>query len=143
MSQHEIIMNFSVPPSLDDIQVIANELLETMPNELSEHIEKLAIQIEDMPDEGTESEMELEDPYELLALFKSGKQISPGVEKKTTKDGDVLTLYRRSILDMWCESGEDLTGVIREVMIEEIGTGFEFSEDDIEEMNARHHQGML
>jgi predicted Zn-dependent protease with MMP-like domain len=46
-------------------------------------------------------------------------------------------------LDMWCESGEDLAAVLRQVMIEEIGKGFDFSEDDIDEMNARHYQGAL
>jgi len=96
-----------------------------------------------MPDDLVEAEMELEDPYELLALFKSGKQISPGVEKKSANDDDVLILYRRPILDMWCESGEDLTGIIREIMIEELATNFEFSDDDIEEMTSRHYQSML
>ncbi len=143
MNRQEIIMNFSAPPSLDDLQVIANGQLELMPDELSDHVEDLAIQIEDMPDDLVEAEMELEDPYELLALFKSGKQISPGVEKKSANDDDVLILYRRPILDMWCESGEDLTGIIREIMIEELATNFEFSDDDIEEMTSRHYQGML
>ncbi|NCO03499.1 MAG: metallopeptidase family protein [Alphaproteobacteria bacterium] len=143
MNRQEIIMNFSAPPSLDDLQVIANGQLELMPDELSDHIEDLAIQIEDMPDDLVEAEMELEDPYELLALFKSGKQISPGVEKKSANDDDVLILYRRPILDMWCESGEDLTGIIREIMIEELATNFEFSDDDIEEMTSRHYQSML
>ena len=36
-----------------------------------------------------------------------------------------------------------LTQVIREAMIEEIGNQFDFSDDDIEEMSARHYQGML
>ncbi|MEM9469721.1 MAG: metallopeptidase family protein [Pseudomonadota bacterium] len=139
----QIIMNFSTPPSMDDLTVIANEQLQVMPDEFSEHIEDLAIQIEDMPDEATETEMELDDPYELLAIYKSGKQISPGVEKKSANDDDVLILYRRPILDLWCESAEDLTSVVREVMIEEIGSNFEFSEDDIEEMTGRHYQGML
>jgi len=51
----------------------------------------------------------------------------------------VLILYRRSILDVWCETGEDLTPIIREAMIEEIGNHFDVSEDDIEEMSARHY----
>lgn len=141
--QNQIIMNFSAPPSIDDLNVIASGQLELMPDELLDHIEDLAIQIEDIPDEATESEMELDDPYELVALFKSGKQISPGVEKKSANDDDILVLYRRPILDMWCETGEDLTSIVRDIMIEEIASNFEFSDDDIEEMAARHYQGML
>lgn len=141
--QNQIIMNFSAPPSTDDLNVIASGQLELMPDELLEHIDDLAIQIEDMPDEATEAELELDDPYELVALYKSGKQISPGVEKKSANDDDVLVLYRRPILDLWCETGDDLTSIVRDIMIEEIANNFEYSEDDIEEMAARHYQGML
>lgn len=139
----QIIMNFSVPPSDDDLTVIANEQLTNLPDELLEFFEELTIQIEDIPDEATEADLELEDPYELLILYKAGKEVAPGVEKKAANDDDMLVLYRRPILDLWCETGEDLTQIVREAMIEEIGGHFDFSEDEIEEMTARHHQGML
>lgn len=142
MSQ-QIIMNFSVPPSQDDLSVIANNQLQNMPDELADHIEDLGIQIEEFPDEATEADLDLEDQYELLTLYKAGKELAPGVEKKAANDDDLLIIYRRPILDLWCETGEDLASIIREAMIEEIANQFEFSEDDIEEMTARHHQGML
>ncbi len=142
MSQH-IVMNFSAPPSDDDLLVIATEQLAIMPDELSEHCEDLTIQVEEMPDEAIEADLELDDPYELLAFYKAGKELSPGVEKKAANDDDVLTLYRRPLLDAWCESGEDLTSVVREAMIEEIANQFDFSDDDIDEMTSRHYQGML
>ncbi len=141
--QNQIIMNFSTPPSIDDLTVIATSQFELMPDEIAEQVENISIQIEDIPDEVTEAEMDLDDPYELVAFFKSGKQISPGVEKKSANDDDVLILYRRPILDMWCETCEDLTSLVRDIMIEEIASNLDFSEDDIEEMAARHYQGML
>lgn len=143
MDQQRIIMNFSVPPSADDLEVIAREALDNLPEEILELCEDLAIEVEDFPDETVEAEMELDDPYDLLALYRSGKQISPGVQKKVANDDDVLILYRRPILDMWCETGEDLAHIVREVMIEELGNNFEFSEDEIEEMARRHYQGRL
>jgi predicted Zn-dependent protease with MMP-like domain len=87
--------------------------------------------------------MELDDPYELVALYRSGKEISPGVERKVANDDDILVLYRRPILDLWCDTQEDLTALIREVMIEELAGNFDFSDDEIAEMTRRHHQGML
>ncbi|MBK7361802.1 MAG: metallopeptidase family protein [Micavibrio sp.] len=72
-----------------------------------------------------------------------GKEISPGVEKKTANDDDVLVIYRRPLLDMWCESCDDLLGLLRQVMIEELGRHFDFPDDEIEEMARRHYQGML
>ena len=142
MSQH-IVMNFSVPPSADDLSVMANEQIENMPDELSEFCEDLIIQMEEMPDEATEADLELDDPYELLALYKAGKELSPGVETKAANDDDILILYRRPLLDAWVETGDDLARVVREAMIEEIGNNFDFSDDEIEEMTARHYQGML
>lgn len=142
MSQ-QIIMNFSVPPSTDDLLVMANEQLENLPDELLEFFEELSVQVEEIPDEATESDLDLDDPYELLALYKAGKEVTPGVEKKAANDDDVLIIYRRSILDLWCETGEELNQIVRDAMIEEIANHFNFSDDEIEEMAQRHYQGML
>jgi len=132
----QIIMNFSAPPSGDDLLVIANGLLENMPDELVDHIDDLTIQIEEFPDEATESDLDLEDQYELLTLYKAGSELTPGVETKAANDDDVLILFRRPLLDLWCETGEDLAGIIRDAMIEEIANQFEFSDNDIEAMTA-------
>ena len=94
--------------------------------------------VEEFPDDVTEAEMELETPYELLALFRSGKEIAPGVEKKVANGEDVLVLYRRPILDLWCETGDDLNALVREIVIEEIARTQEFSENDIAEMLKRY-----
>ncbi len=134
----QIIMNFSTAPSADDINVIALEQIENLPDELAELCEEVVIQIEDIADEATESDLDLDHPYDLLALFKGGKQLTPGVEKKSANDDDALVLYRRALLDVWCETGEELSTIIREAMIEELATNFEFSDDDIEEMQRRY-----
>ncbi len=136
-------MNYTAPPGLDDIETMANAILASLPEEILEYCDSLAIQVEDFPDDTVQAEMELDDVYELVALYKSGKEIAPGVQRKVANDDDVLILYRRGILDLWCDTQDDLTDLIREVMIEELGRNFEFSEDEIEEMTARHHQGMF
>ncbi len=143
MDGKKIIMNYTLPPSPEDVEVMAGEILETLPDELLRFCEALTLVVEDLPDELTENELELDDPYDLLALFRSGKELSPGVEKKIADGDDALILYRRAILDMWCETCEDISALIRQVMIEELGRNFEFSEDEIDEMNKRHYQGML
>ncbi|MBP9049705.1 MAG: metallopeptidase family protein [Alphaproteobacteria bacterium] len=143
MSRHEIIMNFTMSPSLDDLAVMARQILESLPDELSASCEELGLQVEEFPDEAIEEEMDLETPYELLALFRSGKEIAPGVQKKVANEDDVLLLFRRPILDLWCETGDDLTSLVREVVIEEIARGLEFSEDDIKEMILRAHQNAI
>lgn len=143
LSRHEIIMNFTTSPSLDDLSVMARQILESLPDELAVSCEELSLQVEEFPDEVIEEEMDLSTPYELLALFRSGKEIAPGVQKKVANEEDALLLFRRPILDLWCETGDDLATLVREVVIEEIARGLEFSEEDIKEMVLRAHQNAM
>ncbi len=143
MDARKIIMNFSMPPSLEDIEVMAGNALDHMPDELAKQCADLSVVVDDFPDEALESELEIDDSFDLLALYRSGKEISPGIERKTANDDDVLMIFRRPLLDMWCESGEDLNSVLHQVIIEELGRNFDYSEDEIQDMTRRHHQGML
>ena len=139
MESNRIILNYSLPPSIDDIEAMAADVLQALPEELLRHCEELTVVVEDMADETTMDDLGVEDMFELLALYKSGKEISPGVERKVANDDDALVLYRRALLDMWCEVEDDLVGVIRQAMIEELGRFFEFSDDDVQEMADRHY----
>lgn len=141
--QQRIIMNYTTSPSLDELETMAMQMTEQLPDELIEYGENLVIQIEDFADETLLAENEIDDPFELPALFQSGREISPGVEKKDGSDENTLILYRRPILDLWCESGEDLSFVIRQIMVEEIARAHEFSDDDIETMIETHFQALL
>ena len=76
-------------------------------------------------------------------LFRSGSQLSPGVKSKVANDDDVLVLFRRPLLDMWCETGDDLNTLVRQIMIEELASNFEFTEDDIAALTSQPHQGIL
>lgn len=143
MSGQHIIMNFTRPPGLDDLHIIVNDLLPNLPDELLEHVADLAIQIEEFPDEALEQEFDLDDPFDLPILYRSGKEISPGVEKKSANDDHLLILFRRPILDFWCETHEELSSVVRQLLIEELGRVFDFADDDVEDMMARHYQGLL
>ncbi|MCB1592934.1 MAG: metallopeptidase family protein [Alphaproteobacteria bacterium] len=143
MDTRQIIMNFTVSPSLEDLRVLADSIFEDMPEELLEFCEDLQVLVEEFVDEATEIELELDDPYDLPVLYRNGKEISPGVERKSAETEDILILYRRSMLDMWCGTGDDLTKLMRQVMIEEIGRQFGFSEQEIKDMTNRHYQGLL
>lgn len=143
MDRRQIIMNFTVPPSAEDLSVIARDALDSLPEELLEFCEDLDLSVEDMAEDAIAAELGFDDPFELFALFRSGGEISPGVERKTTKEDDTLFLFRRPILDLWCESGEDLGVTVRQIMIAELGQNFDFSEEEIDEMTRRHCQALL
>lgn len=145
MSNQQIIMNYTLPPSYDDLQVLTRGILDNLPEEIQDKCgeDDIDIQIEDMVDETQEQELGLEDPFDLTVQFKSNKEIAPGVQRKTTSGNHVMVLYRRAILDAWCDLGDDLTTLLRQMIIEEMGRHFEISDDDIDEMIQRHHQGLL
>lgn len=134
VSRQEIIMNFSSAPSSDDIAVLARQVLEGLPDELAVKCEELILEVEEFPDDATMQDLEIETPYELLALYHSASEISPGVQKKIANGEDKITVFRRPILDVWCETGEDLGRLIREIIVEELARGFEFSDEDIQDM---------
>ena len=118
-------------PSLADLDALANRALETIPTELRRHLGAVVIRVEDFPDEDTEKEMELESPFDILGLYRG-----VGLPRKSVSDPhphiDMIFLYRRPILDYWCESGEELYAVVRHVLIHEIGHHLGFSDEDME-----------
>jgi predicted Zn-dependent protease with MMP-like domain len=136
-------MNYTRPPGFDELQIMVRQLLLTLPDELMEYVEDVVIQIEEFPDDAVQQEFEIDNVFDFPVLFRSGKEISPGVEKKNARDDDQLIVYRRPVLDVWCESHEDLSVLVRQLIIEELGRVFNFSEDDVEDMIARHYQGLL
>ncbi len=139
MDSRRIIMNYTVPPSLEDVQSISEAIFEGLPDEVLRHCEGVVLLVEDFVDDVTLGDVGLDDPFEILALFKSGKEIAPGIQKKIANAEDALVVFRRSVLDMWCESGDDLEVVIRNVLIEELGRAFDLSDDDIHELTERNY----
>ena len=115
---------------------MAREALASLPESLRGRLHDVVISIEDFPDEETEHEMDLESPFDLLGLYR-GVSLDQKSVLDTPHDVDMIFLYRRPILNYWCDSGEDLTRIIRHVMIHEIGHHFGLSDDDMERIEAQ------
>jgi predicted Zn-dependent protease with MMP-like domain len=123
------------PPSLAELERLAHEALATIPNALKRHLGPVVIRVEEFPDEETEEEMDLDTPFDLLGLYR-GVALP---QKSVTSPGgeiDMIFLYRRPMLDYWCETGEDLRRVVRHVLIHEIGHHFGLSDEDMERLEA-------
>jgi len=122
---------FTVPPSLDEIGELAREAFATIPLELRRHVDGVVIRVDEFPDEATEREMDLETPFDLLGLYR-GVDIGHKTTGAVVHDVDMIFLYRRPLLDYWCETGEDLRHLVRHVLIHEIGHHFGLSDDDMD-----------
>jgi predicted Zn-dependent protease with MMP-like domain len=122
-------------PTLADIEALATRALETIPAEFKQHLGPLVIRVDEFPDEDTEEEMELDSPFDILGLYRGVALPHQSLSAPRTEI-DMVFLYRRPILDYWCETGEDLAAVVRHVLIHEIGHHLGFSDDDMERIEA-------
>ena len=123
-------MTEHLPPSLADLEELARRALRTIPRGLKRHLGPVVIRVEEFPDEETEEAMGLDSPFDILGLYRG-----VALPHKSISDPrptlDMVFLYRRPILDYWCETGEDLRHVVRHVLIHEIGHHFGFSDEDM------------
>ena len=131
MARIHNIAQFGIPPTLSDMEAIAREAFANIPPELRGFVREVVIQVEDFPDDEILEEMECDSPFDLLGLYRGIDMVRKSV-LDTPDDIDMIYLYRRPILDYWCESEEDLINVVRHVLIHEIGHHFGFSDDDME-----------
>jgi len=122
---------WSTAPTIDDLTALADAAARTIPPALARHVKNVVIRVVDFPDDETEQEMKLETPFDPLGLYR-GVDLARKSVNDVPQDVDMIFLYRRPLLDYWCETGEDLGHLIRHVLIHEIGHHFGLSDDDME-----------
>ena len=125
----------TTPPTLADIEALARTAYQTIPEELRRKATDVVIQVIDFPDPDTEREMGLGSPFDLLGLYR-GVPFGQKSVSDAPHDVDMIFLYRRPLLDYWCEFGEDLEHLIRHVLIHEIGHHFGFSDQEMERIEG-------
>ncbi|MGH6898766.1 MAG: metallopeptidase family protein [Geminicoccaceae bacterium] len=124
----------ATPPTARDIERIGRRVLAGLPALFRRHVGDVVIKVEDFPDAATEREMALESPFDLLGLYR-GVPVGHGSELGPPRqDVDMIFLYRRPLLDYWCETGEPLDALVRNTLIHEIGHHFGYSDDDMEQI---------
>ena len=118
------------PPSLADLEALAKRALAGLPRQFTDLLGPVVIRVDEFPDAETEAAMRLESPFDLLGLYR-GVALPLKSVSDPRPDIDMIFLYRRPILDYWCESGDDLFEIVRHVLIHEIGHHFGFSDADM------------
>ena len=124
---------FGEAPSAAEIQALATKALDGIPENLRRHLGGVAILVEEFPDEETRAGMGLESPFDLLGLYH-GVSLYQKSFGDAPEDVDRIFLYRRPLLDLWCEGGDSLEDIVHNTIVHEIGHHFGFSDDDMERL---------
>ena len=123
-------------PSAADIEALARLAYDQLPGRFRHLCEGLVIQVADFPDDETLDEMGAESEFDLLGLFRGrGLAQRPAVDE-TGALPNMIWLYRRPLLDFWCEGDETLGAVVTHVLVHEIGHHFGLSDDDMAAIEA-------
>ncbi len=118
-------------PSLDDFARLAEQAFADLPEEFRTAAGEVVFRIDDFADDETLAGFGIEDPFELSGLYHGvaiGHRESMGPAIAPSR----IFLYRRPILDEWCERGDvGLAEIITHVLIHEIGHHFGLDDDQI------------
>lgn len=125
-------------PSLDDFARLAREAFDALPAPFGALAGDVVIRIDDFADEETLASFGMEDPFELTGLYH-GVDIGLRDGMGAAPEPSRIFLYRRPILDEWCERGDvGLSEIIAHVLIHEIGHHFGLDDDRIHEVEGDH-----
>lgn len=118
-------------PSLEDLEVLAAEAWERLPQHFRDMCRDLVIRVEDFATEEVLKELGIESPFDLMGLYQ-GVSLDRKSFSDPAAEPDMVFLYRRAILDYWAENDETLGDIVTHVLVHEIGHHFGFSDEDME-----------
>ncbi len=122
---------WKVPPNLADIEALARAALARLPAAFRQWLGAVPIRVQEFADEETLADLAIEHPLDLMGLYRG-----IGMGARDAGQGgvevDMIFLYRRAILDYWCDGEESLAHVVGHVLVHEIGHHFDLSDDDME-----------
>jgi predicted Zn-dependent protease with MMP-like domain len=123
-------------PSLDEIELLAREAFERLPERFRQCCADLVIRVDDFPSEDVMRAMRLESEFDLLGLFQG---VGRPFQSETVPQlfPNLIWLYRRPILDYWAEHDDTLAAIVTHVLVHEIGHHFGFSDEDMAAIEAQ------
>jgi predicted Zn-dependent protease with MMP-like domain len=122
----------ALPPTLEDFAALAETALKALPQPFKGMVGEVEMRILDFAEDEVLDDLGIEDPFQLTGLYQG-----PDLRSRTVSDPapqpSMVFLYRRPILDEWCEHADVPLGeLIAHVLVHEIGHHFGLSDDDID-----------
>jgi predicted Zn-dependent protease with MMP-like domain len=122
-------------PSLEELEIIADDAYRRLPSEFRSLCGDLLIRIEDFATDEVLDGLGIDSPFDLLGLY-SGVDLARKSVMDVSTLPDMVFLYRRPILDYWSEHEDTLGQIVTHVLVHEIGHHFGLSDADMEAIEA-------
>ncbi len=122
-------------PDLDAIEMLARATLNDLPQQFAEAARGILLRIADFAPEEILEDMGVDDPFELTGLYDGIPMTEKSVMDMMDRP-DTIWLFRRPILDEWCERGDVTLGqLVGHVMIHELAHHFGWTDEQIAEID--------
>ena len=119
---------FDLPPSADEIEVIARAALIGLPEPFASHLDAVVLQVDELAEQELLTELGIDHPLDLTGVYE-GVPIGEKSVDAPSQLPDRIRLFRRAILDEWVEEGEEFERLIRHILIHEAGHHFGLSDE--------------
>ncbi|HEX8300681.1 metallopeptidase family protein [Sphingomonas sp.] len=129
-------MTGQTAPDAATIEALARDALARIPEPFAGHLADVVLIVEEFADDETLDAMGIEDPFDLTGLYH-GRPIG---EKSAFESGalpDRIHLYRRPLLEEWCQTGVSLDALITHVVVHEVGHHFGLSDADMHALEGQ------
>ena len=121
---------FDNPPSAEEIEAIAREAMQRLPEPFAAHLAEVVLQVDEYADEALLAELGIEHPLDLSGVYEGIPIGQRSVETSGTLP-DRIRLFRQAILAEWAEDGEPFEHLVRHILIHEVGHHFGLSDADM------------
>lgn len=113
----------------NEFDALVSEAIEGIPAAFRPYLERVVVDVEDMPDRATLRELAIDDPRGLLGLYR-GRPITELSVEDPVSFPDRIVLYRANILRI-CRTKAEVVEQVRATVLHEVGHHFGLSEDDL------------
>ncbi len=125
-----MVRRFDHPPTAEEIEAIARDALERLPEPFAGHLANVVLQVDEFAEDELLAELGIDHPLDLTGVYEGIPIGLRSIETSGTLP-DRIRLFRQAILAEWAEEGEPFEHLVRHILIHEAGHHFGLSDEDM------------